>query len=397
MKWYPNLVLAAAQALADIFDEGYYADKVIERTLKSDPRWGARDRAFIAESVYEVVRWYRWLEYLDDPQPEGLDAWQRLIGVHYLLKGETLPDWPVFSGLAEAVASNRPADPSHALAASIPDWLDNMGQNELGDLWRPTMHALNEPARLVVRANTLKVTRSQLKAKLAEADIVTTVLGTDALVLETRKNLFNSPPFKEGWMEIQDYSSQQVAPFLDVAPGMRVIDACAGAGGKTLHLAALMHNKGRIIALDTEAWKLDELKRRARRAGVGIAETRPIVNNKVIKRLAASADRVLIDAPCSGAGVLRRNPDAKWKLTAEFIDSLRNTQKQILQNYSQMVKPGGKLVYATCSIFPSENEAQVELFLQHHGGEFRLLDSKHILPQDEGFDGFYMACLERIK
>jgi 16S rRNA (cytosine967-C5)-methyltransferase len=204
------------------------------------------------------------------------------------------------------------------------------------------MDALNQPAKLVVRANTLKVTRQQLKDKLAEAEIATTELGADALVLHTRKNLYNSPPFKEGWMEIQDYSSQQVAPFLDVAPGMRVIDACAGAGGKTLHLAALMHNKGRIIALDTEAWKLDELKRRARRAGVGLAEIRPIANNKVIKRLTASADRVLIDAPCSGLGVLRRNPDAKWKLTEEFVGNLRQTQQKILHSYSQMVKPGGK-------------------------------------------------------
>ncbi|NUQ23959.1 MAG: RNA methyltransferase [Saprospiraceae bacterium] len=397
MKWYPNLVLAAAQALADIFDEGYYADKVIERTLKSDPRWGSRDRAFIAESVYEVVRWYRRLDVLAQPQPDNLNAYQRLIGVHYLLQGETLPDWPVFQGLAETVERNRPASPSYALVASIPDWLEELGQAELGDLWRPTMDALNQPAKLVVRANTLKVTRQQLKDKLAEAEIATTELGDDALVLHTRKNLYNSPPFKEGWMEIQDYSSQQVAPFLDVAPGMRVIDACAGAGGKTLHLAALMHNKGRIIALDTEAWKLDELKRRARRAGVGITEIRPIANNKVIKRLAASADRVLIDAPCSGLGVLRRNPDAKWKLTEEFIGNLRQTQQKILHSYSQMVKPGGKLVYATCSILPSENEAQVEAFLQQHADEYRLLDSQHILPQDEGFDGFYMASLERLK
>jgi len=176
---------------------------------------------------------------------------------------------------------------------------------------------------------------------------------------------------------------------------MRVVDACAGGGGKTLHLAALMKNKGRIIAMDTEDWKLDELKKRARRAGASdIIETRVIDSSKVIKRLENSADQLLLDVPCSGLGVLRRNPDAKWKLSADFIEKVKIQQLEILSQYSSMLKPGGVLVYSTCSIFPSENEKQVESFLQSEGGKFDLLEQKTLLPS-AGFDGFFMARMKK--
>lgn len=195
---------------------------------------------------------------------------------------------------------------------------------------------------------------------------------------------------------MQDYSSQLVAPLLAPQPGMRVVDACAGGGGKTLHLASLMENKGSIIALDTQAWKLDELRLRARRAGATNIETRAIESRKTIKRLYGSADRLLLDVPCSGIGILRRNPDAKWKLQPEQIDKLRATQQEILQAYAPITKPGGRMVYATCSILPSENQDQVEKFLNSEAGKsFKLLEERRILPQDDGFDGFYMALLSR--
>lgn len=175
---------------------------------------------------------------------------------------------------------------------------------------------------------------------------------------------------------------------------MRVVDACAGAGGKTLHLAALMQNKGQIIAMDTELWKLAELKKRAKRAGAHIIERRHLDSTKVVKRLKETADKVLLDVPCSGMGVLRRNPGAKWKLNANFLKSVKEKQAQIINSYSQMVKKGGHLLYATCSILPSENEDQVAEFLKNHK-DFELKDQRSILPQDEGFDGFFMALLER--
>jgi 16S rRNA (cytosine967-C5)-methyltransferase len=201
--------------------------------------------------------------------------------------------------------------------------------------------------------------------------------------------------FKEGLFEVQDASSQCVAPFLQVEPGMKVIDACAGGGGKTLHIGALMQNKGRILALDVHQWKLNELRKRCGRAGVDVAETRMIEGSKSIKRLAGYADRVLLDVPCSGLGVLRRNPDAKWKLSNEEIDRLIIEQQDILTRYSVMVKPGGKLVYATCSVLPSENEDQVQKFLAKHGDDWTLEEEMKINPAESGHDGFYGARLVR--
>ena len=261
------------------------------------------------------------------------------------------------------------------------------------------MKAANEEAEVVLRANTLKGTLGALQQKLKESGVDTKRAEAfpDALVLEERQNIFRHPLFKEGFFEIQDAGSQAIAQFLEVSPEMRVIDACAGAGGKALHLAALMQNKGRILAMDVEERKLSELRKRASRAGANIIETRLITSTKIIKRLAGSADRLLLDVPCSGLGVLRRNPDAKWKLKADFIDGLRQTQRDILERYSRMLKVGGKMVYATCSILPSENQEQVAWFLERHGDDFALLSEKQLYSGQEGFDGFYMALLERKK
>ncbi|TAG57550.1 MAG: RNA methyltransferase, partial [Runella slithyformis] len=153
-------------------------------------------------------------------------------------------------------------------------------------------------------------------------------------------------------------------------------------------------NKGQLIAMDIEDWKLQELRRRTRRNGVGNVETR-LIEAKTIKRLRATADRVLLDVPCTGLGVLRRNPDTKWKLQPAFLEQIKQTQYEILENYSQMVKPSGKLVYATCSILPSESEWQVQRFLQQQGSKWQLLAEQRTSPAQDGFDGFYMACLQK--
>ena len=177
---------------------------------------------------------------------------------------------------------------------------------------------------------------------------------------------------------------------------MRVVDTCAGAGGKTLHLSALMDNKGQLIATDIYENKLKELKRRAKRAGAHNIDPRTISSTKVVKKLYGTADRVLIDAPCSGLGVLSRNPDAKWKLQPEFLETIKLTQEQILAQYSRIVKPGGKMVYATCSVLPSENQEQVQKFLASEDGKnFKLSKDRKILSSESGYDGFYMALLER--
>lgn len=274
-----------------------------------------------------------------------------------------------------------------------------MGEQALGtEVWTAELKALNEPAVVVLRTNPLKTDRKTLQQILAEEGHPTDSLPGYPLALQLREraNVFRTDAFQNGLFEVQDASSQRVAEFLEAAPGMRVVDACAGAGGKSLHLAALMENKGQLIALDIYANKLKELKRRARRNGAFNIETRHIDSTKVIKKLYGQADRVLIDAPCSGLGVLRRNPDTKWKLEPAFLRKVMDTQQELLQNYSRMVKPGGKLVYATCSILPAENQEQVDSFLGSSAGStFRLIDQEIILASQSGFDGFYMALLER--
>jgi len=249
--------------------------------------------------------------------------------------------------------------------------------------WNKEATALNQQADVILRVNTLKTTKEKLQAELFDLDIETEAIKgyPDALKLAKRGNVFKTEVFKKGWFEVQDASSQLVGEFLDVKSGMKVVDTCAGAGGKTLHLAALMENKGQIIAMDIYENKLKELKRRAKRAGAHNIDMRVIDSTKPIKKLHNKADRVLIDAPCSGLGVLRRNPDAKWKLQPEFIERIKKkTQSEILDSYSKMVKPEGKLVYATCSILPSENQKQVKNFLNSETGKnFSLVKEKKIL------------------
>lgn len=399
MKWYPNLVQAVIHALQEIFEEGYYADKVIEWVLKSNPKWGARDRAFIAENIYEVVRWYRLLCEISGKTPRHSGDWYELLGIWRVLQEDTLPDWAEFKAIQPAVVKEKflAFQQDRRIRESIPDWLDEMGHAELGNAWETTLRALNEPAQVVLRANTLKMSPLDLVQRLQAEGVEAEMIQGDALQLKQRKNLFATAAFKEGLFEVQDFSSQQVAPFLQVAAGMRVVDACAGAGGKTLHLATLMQNKGNLIALDTEARKLEELRKRARRAGIHTIETRVVESTKTIKRLEKSADRLLLDVPCSGLGVLKRNPDAKWKLSPAFIKEVKEKQKEILRQYSRICKIGGQMAYATCSILPSENNEQVQQFLEASDGAFEFVNEQVILPQYRGYDGFYMALLHRIK
>lgn len=402
MRLHRNLVFATVDALSNIFNDGEYADKVIEKTLKRDKRWGARDRSFIAETTYDIVRWKRlYTEIAEVKAPYSRENLFRLFAVWATLRGIEIPDWKQIEPTPTRRIKGRFDELSkiRKYRESVPDWMDELGVEELGEeTWEKEIHALNQQAPAVLRANTLKTTRENLQKELAKEDIETEFIEgyPDALQLKERANVFRTEAFKNGLFEMQDASSQLVAKFLQVEPGMRVVDSCAGAGGKSLHLAAEMENKGQLIATDIYANKLKELKRRARRAGAHNIEPRVIDNNKVIKKLYGSADRVLIDAPCSGLGVLSRNPDAKWKLQPEFIETIKMTQAEILNQYSKMVKPGGKLVYATCSVLPSENQQQVEKFLASEDGEsFKLSGDRKILSSETGYDGFYMALLEK--
>lgn len=394
MKIHKHLVETIIGALDEIFEQGQYADKVIQRNLKAQKQWGSRDRRFFAESVYEIVRWERLLSYLADDN----DFWS-IWGAYWVRQGHELPDWPELKDLSAQKIKDRQKDiPSFAVAQSIPDWMEARLKQELGEDYKDVVRALNQPAEVFLRTNILRTTPDELLKTLAEAGISAVKVSPDlphALKLTERKNVFITEPFKKGLFEVQDAASQMVVPLLDVQPGHRVIDACAGAGGKSLHMASLMKNKGKIISLDIHEWKLQELKVRARRDGVDVIETRLIDSNKVIKRLYDTADRVLLDVPCSGMGVLRRNPDSKWKLSDEEISRLQDLQYEILTSYCDMTKKGGQLVYATCSLLPSENEKQIERFIAEHGDRWTLLKQIHLRPDKEGFDGFYAALLKR--
>lgn len=402
MRLHRNLVYAVIDSLRDIFNEGEYAGKAVEKALKRDKRWGSRDRKFVAETIYEIVRWKRlYATIANVKEPFDRPNLWRLFSVWCVLKGIPLPDWNQIEPTPTRRIKGKFDELSkiRKFRESVPDWIDELCAKELGEeLWTKELAALNKQAEVILRVNTLNITKEQLQNALRTENIITETLPNhpDALKLTERANVFKTEAFKKGYFEVQDASSQLVAAYLDVEPGMKVVDTCAGAGGKTLHLSALMKNKGQIIAMDIYESKLRKLKVRAKRNKAHNIDLRVIDSTKPIKKLHNKADRVLIDAPCSGLGVLRRNPDSKWKLQPEFVDNIKETQQQVLQQYSKMVKSGGKLVYATCSVLPSENQQQVEFFLASESGkDFTFIKDTKVLASESGYDGFYMALLEK--
>jgi len=416
MKLHRSLVLAIIETLQQIFVEGVYADKAVGNVLKQNSRWGSRDRRFIAETTYEMVRWWRLISQTFSMSASTQEQLEEAAGVPYyfklfatwqIMKNVDLPDWEEFAGVDknQIIKNAEQVKLIRKYRESIPDWLDEIGREELGEtVWEAELHELNKEAQVVLRVNTLKTSSEELQKKLLALNIEVGPISNssplwrkikgESFVLLKRQNLHQLDEYKQGLFEIQDASSQLIAPFLKLKEGMTVIDACAGAGGKSLHIAARMKNKGKIISMDVEERKLTELKRRAGRAGASIIQTQ-LINPATINKFKNSADRLLLDVPCSGLGVIRRNPDAKWKLTPDFINQVKKTQQDIICNYSQMLKPGGIMVYATCSILPGENQDQVDLFLSKNKNTFEFLEDKKVLPS-EGFDGFYMAAIKRL-
>ncbi len=408
MKIHRLLIDQLALAIKDIFSTQHHAHKVIESYLKKNRKWGSRDRKFFAESVYDLIRWWRlyWslagYDDMDHRQGETMSPGQieRVWATYYVIKTQESIPWPEFQNIdLHQIAERRKKITNEGILLSYSEDLLKIFKAELKADWLTIAQNLNETADVYLRTNSLKTTRDVLAQRLREEEILVEKVDQDllALRLSERKNVFISPAFKDGHFEVQDLGSQKIAPFLKVEPGQRVIDACAGAGGKSLHLACLMKNKGKIIALDIFDRKLEELRTRAKRNGIDIIETRLIENTKVIKRLEKAADRVLLDVPCSGLGVLRRNPDKKWKINSADIERLKALQWQILSTYSEMTKPGGYLVYATCSLLPSENELQVKRFLAEKGENWKLEEEIFLRPDKEPTDGFYAARLKRLQ
>ena len=409
---------AAVAATALLLDFNQPADVALSGFFRAH-RSGARDRAFIAETAYAVLRRKRLLERLAGPRPTPrqlvLLSLSRVRGMSQRQLDPALQE-----GEAEWLAGiRRGAEPDLTAAeqADLPDWLvERLLSRMTPQALQAMARALNTPAPLDLRVNSLKAERGAVAARLAADGIVAEpcAFAPLGLRLKGKPALQKHPAFLDGSFEVQDEGSQLLGYLLAPRRGEMVVDFCAGAGGKTLALGAMMRSTGRLYALDVSDKRLAKLKPRAARAG--LSNVHPIriagENDIRVKRLAGKADRVLVDAPCSGLGTLRRNPDLKWRQSPQSVAELSLKQAAILAAAAKLVRPGGRLVYATCSILAEENEAIVDAFLAAHPG-FRRLSARELLsaqgiaidcgedmrlaPQTHGTDGFYAAVLERAK
>lgn len=401
-KLHKSLVEAVKNGLIEIFLDQKKADKAVAGILKSNSKWGSRDRSFIAENIYDIVRNWRLIKYCAGFENHKLDTdddFYKAIGTWLLIQEYDISalEYLVNEEQINLSENLEKANSDLKVKYSMPDWLHEKGLEQYGEQWESIVIASHTKAKVFLRANTSIITKNKLQEVLKKQNIESEPVDgvENALMLKNRANVFGLDAYNKGFFEVQDAGSQIIAEFLDVKPGMKVIDACAGAGGKSLQLATIMENKGKIIALDIEDFKLIELEKRAKRNKIRIIKTE-LISNDTLQSLELTADRLLLDAPCSGLGVLKRNPDAKWKIKPEFVEKITKTQKEILNNYARMLKKGGKMVYATCSILKEENQMQVQDFLNNNAG-YKLIEDKMILPTLEGFDGFYMALIEKLK
>ncbi|MFL5256854.1 MAG: RsmB/NOP family class I SAM-dependent RNA methyltransferase [Rhodopila sp.] len=425
----PAARIAAAIDLLDQIEAGATrpADAVANDFFRSRRYIGSGDRRAVSERAWQVLRGHRRLAWWLQEAPETprllmaasllLDGWT-LDGVREVFSGGRFAP-PALdraeSGTLQKIAGHtwtHPAMPE-AVRLELPDWLLPKFQARFGAALEAEMAALAEPAPLDLRANLLKTTRPDAQAALAAE-------GWDArpirwspwgLRIEGRRPVTSGPAFQQGLVEIQDEGSQLVALMAGAEPGMRVVDFCAGAGGKTLALAGAMENRGQIVACDVSAPRLDSAVRRLRRGNVHNVERHLLApGDKWLKRRGDSFDRVLVDAPCTGTGTWRRNPDARLRLRETDLTELVSKQAAILDSAQSLVRKGGRLVYATCSLLEEENEAQVSGFLARHP-DFQVVPVSDawplaspapnqgnylsLTPARHGTDGFFTAVLER--
>lgn len=420
MGWRPAHFSRAVELLSQCLQGAAPADRLMDRYFRSHPNMGSKDRGRVAEAVYACLRHRRLYAALAGSHEQDAPS---LIAVH-LVKDlgfsaraleRLAPAMNAFA-LMEHLRSVDPAQLPFAVRHSLPDWLAQALLDALGPVEASALaEALNRPAPVDLRVNTLKVDRDTLARALASAGFPCELTPWSPVGLRrvNRAPLFSTQAFRDGWFELQDEGSQLIA--LLAAPRRRetIVDYCAGGGGKTLHLGALMENTGSLWALDVSARRLEKLRPRLKRAGLDNVRMLAIESEEDPRILAhiGQADRVLVDAPCSGTGTLRRNPDIKWRPLA--LAQLNRTQAGILDAAARLVKSGGRLIYATCSLLPQENEAVVCAFLAQHP-EFKVIEVGSLLPlpftlpspvTSEGFlrlfphrhdtDGFFVAVLER--
>lgn len=397
-RLHANQAEAIANALYSILVDKKRATRVLEKTVEKQRKWGSRDRKIFYEATFSILRWKRLYSKLSNLDADQFSPWS-WIKCWCLLQQIPLPDWkemdcPPYAS-KEVLEKQLFSNP--AIKKSYPDWLYKQITSELNENAERTLDALNTQADISLRVNTLLTSTEKLQKSLEDNHQITTAKHEyfpNALMLPKGRKLINNSLYRSGHFEIQDANSQQIAPFCQVKPHQRVIDLCAGAGGKTLHLAALMQNKGTIKAFDVETHKLRELRHRIKRAQVNCVEPQHISKTFTGEDLQDWADVVLIDAPCSGLGTVKRKPEIKWNLTSQQLSDWQTTQRKLLSLAQQLLKNNGTLVYATCSILPSENEHQVEWFLQEYPNF--LLETMETIPAyTSTFDGFFMARMKK--
>jgi 16S rRNA (cytosine967-C5)-methyltransferase len=406
---------AAAEALRLALKFDRPADSVLHDFFREQRALGGLDRALVADAVYGVLRRMRTVEYL---APEGvprhllLAYLTRIAGVSIRdLANATNPNEQ--SWLAEVKAKSLEGLPL-PVRAELPDWVvEHLGRHHAEAEILAIARGLNEPAPMDLRVNTLNAGRETVQHELAASGIeaVPTPYSPSGLRVKGRPSINRHPLFLAGAIEVQDEGSQLLCHLVAPRRHDLVVDFCAGAGGKSLMLGALMHSQGRIYAFDVSVARLNRLRPRLKRSGLSNLFPHAIAseNDIRVKRLAGKIDRVLVDAPCSGLGTLRRNPDLKWRQSPQSVEELKRKQAAILRAAAKLLKPGGRLVYATCSLLAGENEDIVAAFLAERG-DFRQLDCSEILrearialdtgpflrlfPHAHGTDGFFAAVLE---
>lgn len=412
------LLIQTAQALGAVLTFDHPADAVLSHYFRDNRELGHRDRGFMAETIYGIVRRLRWLRRLT-----GEGATPRQLLLAWLARGE---GWPMrqFEGLVSAterdwvgeIKAATLEEGSLAERADLPDWLaERLLRTHDETALLELAHSLNRQAPLDLRVNVLKADRDKVVAALAESGYACEAgkLSPQAIRLAGKPALQKHPLFLDGSVEVQDEGSQLLGLLVQPRRSELVVDFCAGAGGKTLQLGAMMRSTGRLYAFDVSEKRLAKLKPRMARAG--LSNVHPVLiaheNDAKVKRLAGKADRVLVDAPCSGLGTLRRNPDLKWRQTPEAVDEMVLKQGAILASAARLVKPGGRLVYATCSLLAEENDGVVDAFLAAHP-DFRAVSAEAVLqkqgvelatgdrlrlsPSQHDTDGFFAAVLERV-
>ena len=376
-EMHPKALLdSCSELLKQVLRFDHPADMVLSRYFR-EFRLGPRERATLAETIYGVLRkknLYSYLAQHGSGPPERRLAILGFAGPRDFLLSALTDQEKDWLGRCDQV---KPADLMELHRHNLPQWLVEPLKEQLGDDFWPLVDSLNAPAGLDMRVNTLKDKRADVQKELAKAALktVATPYSPWGLRLADKSQLGKLDAFTRGAIEVQDEGSQLLALLVDAKRGEMVVDFCAGAGGKTLALGASMRNTGRLYAFDTSGHRLDALKPRLARSGLSNVHPVAIAHERDdrIKRLAGKIDRVLVDAPCSGLGTLRRNPDLKWRQNPKAIEELTAKQTAILQSSARLLKAGGRMVYATCSVLRQENEGIAEAFSAANP-DFQLLE-----------------------